>query len=159
MSRCANVLSYLIPFTDLLDERRTGERGGWERRGGRGGGRRRTRSQDREKTRQQLQYGHSHVTHVQQTLTNAWSWFTTWSRLRSVGENNWWRVSWKPNIFVQITMKEVFDKDRQAKRGSIVKLAGHCHSDWHFWFVKKKRQMIYSLKRNQQQQQTAYECR
>lgn len=26
MSWCANVLSYLIPFTDLLDERRTGKK-------------------------------------------------------------------------------------------------------------------------------------
>lgn len=49
ISWCAIVLSYLIPFRNLLDGRR---------------GRKRTHSQDRERTRQQLQYGHSYVTHT-----------------------------------------------------------------------------------------------
>lgn len=49
---CAIVLSYLIPFRNLLDGRRGRKR------------RKRTHSQDRERTRQQLQYGHSYVTHT-----------------------------------------------------------------------------------------------
>lgn len=58
VSWCANVLSYLIPFRNLLDGRRGRRKRRRKRR------RRRTHSQDREKTRQQLQYGHSHVTHT-----------------------------------------------------------------------------------------------
>ena len=111
VSWCAVVVSYLIPFRNLLDGRKRKRR----RR------RRRTRLQDRERTRQQLQYGNTQLCkHTQtntgsrtsvvynvifNTLMNWWKWAEEErKRLENVGET---LKSQETNIWSQLTLTGV----------------------------------------------------